>query len=826
MNRFICIHGHFYQPPRENPWLEDIELQDSAYPFHDWNERITAECYEPNSASRILDSEGRIAEITSNYAKISFNFGPTLMSWLERHKPETYQAILEADRQSRKKFSGHGSALAQAYNHLIMPLANSRDKRTQVIWGIRDFVHRFGREPEGMWLPETAVDLETLEILAAQGIKFSILAPHQAKKVRKIGKEPWQDVEGGLIDPKRPYLCRLPSGNTIHLFFYDGPVSQEVAFSNLLSSGENFALRLVSTFSEKAQAEDSDDNLSAEENNSQLVHIATDGETYGHHHRFGDMALAYCLNHVEDEELAEITVYGEFLEKYPATWEVEIAEKTSWSCFHGVERWRSDCGCNTGMNNGWNQAWRAPLREAMDWLRDQIIPLYEKEMGELVEDPWHIRDDYIEVILNRSPENVQRFLNDHSGKELTPEETVKSLRLLEMQRHAMLMFTSCGWFFDEVSGIETTQILTYASRVMQLAEEACGVSLEKPYVRLLEKAPSNLSKWQNAARIYESLITTTRLDLIRVAAHNAITALLEEHSRTTQMYCRRIYCYTTQNQFFEELPSGRMKLAFGQTRVHSDITWKEENFSFAVFYFGEHNLNAGVRVFQKDQAFSAMKEEIKSAFDKSDIPEVIRLMDKHFGSYTYTLWYLFKDEQRKVLNQIMKQTLEDIEISFQQIYEDHSALMRFLRDINMPVPKALAAPVELVLNSQLRRLLKSEHLEPSQLKNLAEEVRKLSVPLDETMLGFVAGGQIGNQIAKLARSPRNLALLMTLNETMEILGVLPLKPDLWKAQNTYYAIYTTVQEEIEAAIEKKEATAGEWLDQFRKLGHFLQIRVV
>ncbi|MFH1995829.1 MAG: glycoside hydrolase, partial [Candidatus Omnitrophota bacterium] len=304
MNRFICIHGHFYQPPRENPWLEEVELQDSAYPYHDWNSRITAECYAPNTASRILGADTKIIDIVNNYSKVSFNFGPTLLAWLERHEPEVYQAILQADKESRGRFSGHGSALAQVFNHMIMPLANARDKRTQIVWGIKDFERRFRRRPEGMWLAETAVDLETLEILAERGVAFTILAPNQAKRSRKIGDKRWKEVSNARIDPKTPYLCRLPSGKSIALFFYDGPRSRDIAFGGLLKDGEALAKRLISAFAEKDEG-------------PQLVHIATDGETYGHHQNHGDMALTYCLHYLESNDLAKITIYGEYLEKNP-----------------------------------------------------------------------------------------------------------------------------------------------------------------------------------------------------------------------------------------------------------------------------------------------------------------------------------------------------------------------------------------------------------------------------------------------------------------------------------------------------------------------------
>jgi alpha-amylase/alpha-mannosidase (GH57 family) len=369
--RYVCIHCHFYQPPRENPWLEAIELQDSAYPYHDWNERITAESYAPNAFSRILDGTGKIAKIINNYSRISFNVGPTLLSWMEDKSPELYQAVLDADHESAESFSGHGSAIAQAYNHMIMPLANLRDKWTQVAWGIADFKRRFKRPPEGMWLPETAVDNESLDIMAQQGIKFTILAPYQCRRVRKIGGGArWREVPGGGIDPSRAYRVRLMAGRHIDVFFYDGPISRAVAFEGLLGNGEHFAGRLLSASSESRDW-------------PELLHIATDGETYGHHHRYGEMALTYALQHLEEQDLAKLTNYGEYLALYPPTHEVEIYENTAWSCAHGVERWNSDCGCNSG-RQGWNQAWRNPLRQALNWLRDRVSPLFEKKAGELV----------------------------------------------------------------------------------------------------------------------------------------------------------------------------------------------------------------------------------------------------------------------------------------------------------------------------------------------------------------------------------------------------------------------------------------------------------
>ena len=477
---YICIHGHFYQPPRENPWLEDIEVQDSAYPYHDWNERITAECYAPNAASRIMDGLGKITKIPNNYSKISFNFGPTLLAWLEQKAPEVYANILLADQISQQRYAGHGSALAQCYNHMIMPLAHSRDKYTQVLWGIMDFRQRFQRDPEGMWLPETAVDLETLDIMAELGIKFTILAPRQASRVRPLDRSKWKNVSGEHIDPTRAYLQRLPSGRTIALFFYDGPISKAVAFEGLLDRGENLAGRLLHAVSDHRQW-------------PQLIHIATDGETFGHHHQQGEMALSYALECIKSIPEIRLTNYGEYLENHPPVMEVEIFEHSSWSCIHGLERWWRDCGCNSGMYSGWHQGWREPLRNALDWLRDNLACLYEKHAAAWLKDPWAARNDYIKIIHNRSFKNIQSFLAQHTLKQLDQQEWTIILRLLEVQRSAMLMYTSCGWFFDELSGLETVQVMQYAGRAIQMAKEIFPENLEEGFLQRLETGQEQYS---------------------------------------------------------------------------------------------------------------------------------------------------------------------------------------------------------------------------------------------------------------------------------------------------------------------------------------------
>jgi alpha-amylase/alpha-mannosidase (GH57 family) len=490
----VCVHGHFYQPPRENPWLGEIERQASAHPYHDWNERITDECYRPNTVARILDEDDEVRRTVNNYAHMSFDFGPTLLSWLERHAEDVYRSILDADRASARARGGHGSALAQVYNHMIMPLANRRDRACQVRWGVRDFEHRFGRRPEGMWLPETAVDLETLDVLAEAGIEFAILAPHQARRVRARDGGRWHDVGDGSIDTTVPYRQRLSSGRGMALFFYDGPAARGVAFEGLLEDGKHFADRLLAILPEDADG-------------ARLAHIATDGESYGHHHRFGEMALAFALDRVGSQIPVRPTNYASFLASHPPAHEVEIAENTSWSCPHGVERWRSDCGCGAVSRRGWTQAWRKPLREAFDWLRDRLAPGFERRGAELLRDPWEAREAYVDLLLDGSDASRGRFLDRHARRQPSREERDQIWKLLELQRFAMLMYTSCGWFFEDLARVEPLQVLRYAGCAVELAREVLGDDPEPGFLKRLEPARANRRGHPTARDLYRRHVT-------------------------------------------------------------------------------------------------------------------------------------------------------------------------------------------------------------------------------------------------------------------------------------------------------------------------------
>ena len=696
--RYLCIHGHFYQPPRENPWLEAIELQDSAYPYHDWNERITAECYAPNGCSRILDSENRIVKIQNNYAWMSFNFGPTLLSWLKDKAPDTYRDILAADLSSSGRFSGHGSAMAQCYNHMIMPLANSRDKLTQVVWGIEDFRYRYGREPEGMWLPETAVDLETLDIFAQHGIRFTVLAPSQAKSMDG------EDVTGQRIDPTRAYVLKLPSGRAINLFFYDGPISRAVAFEGLLNNGEQFARRLLDAFSDQRDW-------------PQLGNIATDGETYGHHHAHGDMALAYALDYIHLNGLAKITNYGEYLEHFPPTHAVEILENTAWSCVHGVGRWNTNCGCNSGGHGEWNQEWRASLREALDWLRDEIATCYEKTAARYFKDPWAARNDYIHVILDRSPDSRERFASRHfRRKNLQRTDRATIWKLLEMQRHAMLMYTSCGWFFDELSGLETVQVIQYAGRAVQLAQDVFGDALEPRFLEKLALAKSNISEHGDGAAIYAKFVKPAMLDLSKLAAHYAINSLFEDYPEST-----RVYSYSVDAKDYRARQAGKMRMAIGKARFTSEITQESETLMFGVLHFGGHNLNGSVARFVSDDQYRELAKVMREAFSRADLPDAVHLLEQRFGGQTYSLKNLFKDEQRRVVNEILRPILEALETSHHKAYEIDAPLLRFMSSCHIPIPKEMKVTAEFALNSQLRRALAEVNLD---LDHLTQSARR------------------------------------------------------------------------------------------------------
>lgn len=804
--RYICVHGHFYQPPRENPWLEAIELQDSAQPYHDWNERIAVECYAPNAASRILGADGYIERIVNNYERISFNFGPTLLSWLESHDPETHAGIVEADRRSAERFSGHGSAMAQVYNHVIMPLAAPRDKATQVKWGIADFERRFGRRPEGMWLAETAVDLESLELLASHGIRFTVLSPLQASRTRPAGRSGWQDVRGARIDPARPYLCRLPGGGSIALFFYDGSISRAVAFEGLLNDGSNFARRLTGGFSP-----DRDD--------AQLVHIATDGESYGHHHRFGEMALSRAVEDLELGGRATLTNYGEFLERHPPRHEVEIFEASSWSCAHGVGRWSYDCGCNSGGHPGWNQAWRAPLRAAFNSLRDDTAAIFEREATNLLRDPWAARDDYIRVILDRGDESVSGFFARHARHDPDNVEQVKALKLLEMERNALLMFTSCGWFFDELSGIETVQNMMYAARCLQLGAELSQAGLEERFLGKLEAAKSNLPAFVNGAVIYERLVRPAVIDSRKVAANHAIRLVLGEAEPATRFPAHDV---STSEQCVRKL--GEREFIAGRIRVRSTVTRESGNYVFGALSLGDHNIHAGIAALE-DPASPAFLEEARSGACDAELENASGLLERRFPAPLYSLKSLFRDELRRAVNRLLEDPFRAAVAHMRELYSENAPLMRFLHGLDVPLPGVLAAMSQFVLNRDLLDAFEDEARSPGEIRAVYEEVHTWEFPVDAGNLAFAVKRALDAAAERLAANPADLAAIRRLEGLAAVGRDLPFQANFWKAQNIFYRIAKANHITMKTRARKGDEEALEWLKLYQSLGKLLQVRV-
>jgi alpha-amylase/alpha-mannosidase (GH57 family) len=768
--RAVCIHGHFYQPPRENPWIEEVEVQDSAAPFHDWNERIAAECYGPNGAARLKNPQGRISDIVNNYVHLSFNFGPTLLTWLERREPEVYQAVIDADARSLRE-RGHGNAIAQAYNHSILPLCSERDRRTQLRWGIADFKHRFHRAPEGLWLPETAADLPTLQALADEGICFTVLSPYQCKRVCDAAGK-WEDASGARFDPTQPYLVKLPRGGTLPVFFYDGPIARAVAFGEALQNGDDLVNRLGAGFSETR-------------GHDEVLTIAVDGETFGHHRKGGDEVLAAAIRRLSSLPDVQLVNLAQALELTPPTLEAEIFELSSWSCAHGVERWRSDCGCSTSSQPGWRQHWRAPLRAALDGLRDKLALLFEEQGAELLRDPWRARDEFISVLLDPERKSASAFVARHALREPTQQERVKALQLLEMQRQAMLMFTSCGWFFSEISGLETVQILKYAARALQLAREACGAELEADFLAALEKAPSNIPERENARRIYQREVQPSIASLETVAAHYAIASLVEETPRRA-----RIFCHEVQTSFRHQQETGTAALSVARVEVKSLITQERVDLTTCVLHFSGADFRCGVRHYDAER-FAKTATLLEDSFARFSLAQSVREIDKEFPGRDYTLRDLFLDERRQVANKLLRETMARYESDYRHIFDNNRRLIDFLREIDSPVPRPLQVAADVAMTHEaleIARRLQAATVEPvaaqAELLALAKLAARLGARIDADEVRVPIHAAVRAQFDKALAGRAEAA-----QQTADLLGLarhLDLHLDLWPLQNALW----------------------------------------
>lgn len=682
--RLLCLHGHFYQPPRENPWIEAIEVQDSADPFHDWNERIAVECYGPNGAARVKNGADRIVDIVNNYRHVSFNFGATLLGWLERQRPDVYARVLDADAKSLAQ-RGHGNALAQGYNHAILPLLSPRDRRTQIRWGLSDFRRRFRREPEGFWLPETAADTATLADLADEGIRFTILSPYQALRVRPAGGE-WVDATGARFDPSRPYRVRLGGERELVVFFYDGNIAREIAFGSALAGPDALVAAIEGGYL-AARAHD------------ELLTIAFDGETLGHHKKGGDEVLARAMRRLLADGGFEVVNPAQALERLPVEWEAEIVEGSSWSCAHGLERWRNDCGCNTGGPGHWHQRWRAPLRAALDGLRERLGAIFEREGAALLADPWGARDRYVEVVLDPERRERGEFLRREAGRALEAAEAVRALQLLEMERQALLMYTSCGWFFSELSGIETVQVLKYAARALQLAREACGDDLEPAFVESLAKAPSNVPELGDGRVVYEQLVSPSVVSLEGVGAHLAIAGAVHDGLEEG-----KVFCYRYRRHASRRARSGLADVLLVRLELESLLTGERLDAVACVLHFGAADFRCGLVPYEGAEQLTRLEAALFDGLEQRSLAQLIREVDRHFTGRDYTLRDLFLDERRSVAARILGDTMRRYEDGYHEIFEDNLALMLFLREIDSPVPGPLRVAADVTLTGRLLRV--------------------------------------------------------------------------------------------------------------------------
>jgi alpha-amylase/alpha-mannosidase (GH57 family) len=771
--RLLCLHGHFYQPPRENPWIEEIETQDSAEPFHDWNERIAAECYGPNGAARIKGPADRIVDIVNNYLHLSFNFGPTLAAWLERFRPEIHARVVEADALSLE-LRGHGNALAQGFSHAILPLASPRDRLTEIRWGIADFRHRFQRDPEGFWLPETAADAPTLSALAAEGIRFAILSPYQARRVRPRGGE-WQDATGARFDPTRPYRVRAGERELV-VFFYDGHIARDLAFGDALSSPDRLVRRLEGGFDPGR-------------GHPEILSIAFDGETLGHHKKGGDEALAAAMRRLARRSDIEVVNYGQALDRIPAEWEAEIAEGSSWSCAHGVERWRSDCGCHVGGEPGWRQAWRAPLRAALEGLRDRLAEVYEREMARLVPDPWRTRDRYVEVVLDPARREAADFLRREAGRPLAGDALVKALRLLEMERHSLFMFTSCGWFFAEISGLETVQVLRYAARAIQLARDATGLDLEPVFENALARAPSNRPDVGDGRRAYEKLVKPSVATLEGIAAHLAVASAARETPAEGAVFC---YRYRTEGRHSAQ--SGPASLTLSRMQLESMATREAIDVLYCVLHFGAADFRCGVAPWRGPEQRVEIEAAVFGRLESASFARVLREIDRFFPGRDYTLRDLFLDERRRVAHALLEGTLRRYEDRYVEIFEDNRRLMEFLREIDSPIPAPLRVAADVTLTARLLAALGRARSGELDL-DVAERELAAVVALARRLDAHLRLAPVRRRVEALVLD-RLAALLAGRNpaaRAAECIGVLALaerlglRLDLWEAQNRLWA---------------------------------------
>ena len=631
--------------------------------------------------------------------------------------------------------------MAQVYNHIIMPLANENDKQTQIKWGIRDFEYRFGRKPEGMWLAETAVDDETLKFLEENGIKFTVLSPYQALKFRQEGDKDWQDVSWGNIDPARSYRYYIKSapGKFIDLFFYDGAISRSVAFDELLKDGNKFIKRLK-------------EGISDCRDYPQLINIATDGESYGHHTKFGDMALSYVLKIRAKDEGFKITNYAEYLDKYRSNCEVDIKQASSWSCFHGVGRWKEDCGCSTGGHPGWNQKWRKPLRDALDYLRDELIVVFENEGQKYFDNVWNVRNKYINVILDRNEMNVKKFQQENFKPDLTDDDKVHAMELLEIQRQAMLMYTSCGWFFSEISGIETVQIMKYAARAMQLAARFTSKNLEEKFLEILSQAKSNIPEFGTGKDIFERFVKPSIITVKQIATLWALSSLYQDFEDE-----ENVYCYTITRKAYKKVQKNSSTFIVGHIEIQSKITLQKSNVMFALMQYAGGDFHCTIKEYSDDAEFNRIKNDLIKIYTMNTLTEIIRALDEYFGKEYFTLKDIFIEERRKILQILLKGKLEKFSQTYQEMYDEGKGSIYHLQGLGLSIPDEFKISAEYALSHKFNDIVvhSGGFVEDDLIQQATDinfEAKKIDIKLDKSPSNLVFSKKILQNINRLVHS--------------------------------------------------------------------------
>ncbi|MGH9266558.1 MAG: DUF3536 domain-containing protein [Acidimicrobiales bacterium] len=749
----LVLHGHFYQPPRENPWTDEAGRQPSAAPFRDWNERIAVEAYRPNAFARIVDDRGRVIDIVNNFAAMSFDIGPTLSAWLVERHPEVWRRVVDGDGQAK-------GAIAQTFFHTILPLDLERDVRTEIRWGLAEFAHRFGRPAAGLWLPETAVSEAVLAVVAEEGVASTILAPQQAHRTRVLAGGHWQEMGGGALDTRRPFRWEHPSGNGlgVDIFFYDGRLSHALAFEMAGLSSEELV-----------------DRAHGAAGGEGVAVLAADGETFGHHHPYGERLIAYALAVEAPRRGIDPLNLAEARRRFRPTHRVQVRE-SAWSCAHGVGRWARDCGCSTGGEPGWDQRWREPLRRALDLLRDAVDEAFERRGATVMSDPWAARDAYVAVVIGAL--DRERFVAEH-----VTGDPVTALALLEAQRQRLAMYTSCAWFFNDLAGIETVQVLRHAACAMDRMAEAGEAMPVEAFLHELEAAVSNVAAEGTGRDIWERNVVPARVDAERAVAHLAMAELLERRGPST-----RVAGFDVSVAAHEHHDGGGLALCFGRVTLAHLRTGRRTDHAYAALHLGGLEVLGATRPPDEGRDRAGF-DELRAAFaSHAPVTTLLRLLGAHFGPKEFGLDAVLPDEAEEILAGAAAAVGERYAAAFDRLFSDHRRALVALASAGYPLPRLLRAPAELSLARRLETEVAAQRgstdaARYSVAAAVAREARASGFAIDTPEARAAVERLVLDAARQAAADPDASAAAATLVEAVAGLG---LHPSLEQAQEVVY----------------------------------------